>query len=262
MIIDAHMHAFPDKLAERAMETLGKKAGLTPLTKGTVADLTDKMQQNGIDRGFVLNIATNEKQQRNVNLFAREINGDRLVAFGSVNPHSENALEELQFIHECGLLGVKFHPEYQTFDVADPRYYPIFEECARLGLIMTFHAGRDIAFPDSYYASPAGIRRLCDHLPKAKIIAAHMGGWLCWDEVESELIGSSCYLDTSFTLGYLDEGRMERMIKRHGIDRVLFGTDSPWGDFAKSIAMIDGMDFTSAQKDRLFYQNAQNLLSA
>ena len=52
MIIDFHTHAFPDRLAPRAIGQLTVNAaasGYTPLTDGTVAGLIASMDKAGIE---------------------------------------------------------------------------------------------------------------------------------------------------------------------------------------------------------------------
>ena len=71
MVIDFHTHAFPDKIADRAMESLCfASGGLMPQTKGTVDSLKEEMAKDGVDISVVLGIATNPRQQTNVNNFA------------------------------------------------------------------------------------------------------------------------------------------------------------------------------------------------
>ena len=117
MLIDFHTHAFPGRIAPRAMAQLSRDAGgLVPQTDGTLESLKAEMAKDGVDISVVHSIATNPRQQTNVNSFAIEINKDpAIVAFGSIHPDAPDALEELERIHGAGLKGVKFHPEYQQF---------------------------------------------------------------------------------------------------------------------------------------------------
>ena len=73
MIIDFHTHAFPEKLAARALNTLKVKIDREPNTDGTTDGLISKMNDWGIDFSVICNIATNPRQQENVNTFAIDI---------------------------------------------------------------------------------------------------------------------------------------------------------------------------------------------
>ena len=123
MLIDFHTHAFPERIASRAVTGLAQgSGGLIPQTDGTLASLKAEMDRDGVDLSVVLSIATNPRQQTNVNNFAIEVNqNDRVIAFGSIHPDAPDALEELERIKAAGLKGVKLHPEYQCFYVNDER---------------------------------------------------------------------------------------------------------------------------------------------
>jgi molecular chaperone Hsp33 len=105
MLIDFHTHAFPEKLSQKAMEGLSyASGGLKPQSKGTVLSLKQEMEKDGVDISVVLSIATNPKQQTNVNNFAKELNDKKSVfAFGSVHPDADKVLDELERIKDMGL---------------------------------------------------------------------------------------------------------------------------------------------------------------
>ena len=163
MLIDFHTHAFPERIAQRAVTSLSHGCGgVVPETDGSLSGLKAEMDKGGVDISVVLSIATNPKQQTNVNNFAIEINrDDRIVAFGSVHPDAPDALEELERIAAAGLKGVKFHPEYQNFYANDEKMKPIYRKISQLGLITTFHAGHDNGFAPPYHG-------MAEHLLGAK----------------------------------------------------------------------------------------------
>ncbi|MCL2071091.1 MAG: hypothetical protein FWH07_02525 [Oscillospiraceae bacterium] len=129
-MLDFHTHIFPENLAERATSHLAKTSGnMLVYSTGTKDDLIRIMDESEVTTSVVLNIATNEKQMKNVNDFAISVNGykGKLVSFGSVYPHSERAIEELHRLHESGIKGIKLHPEYQEFFVDDDKFAPLYE---------------------------------------------------------------------------------------------------------------------------------------
>ena len=261
MVIDFHTHAFPDKIARNALQGLAQKAGgLTYYTDGTVRDTDEKMKQWRIDKRVMLSIATNPKQQHNVNNFAMEQNGGAVIAFGSVHPDAPDALDELDRIKEAGLLGVKFHPEYQEFFIDDPRLFPLYDKCRALGLVMSFHAGRDLGFPNTLMAPPQRSRNMLDNFPGAKVVLAHMGGAMLSDDVLEYLAGTDCYLDTSFSLHDLPKSVAERILAKHGPEKALFGSDCPWERSCDSFDYIDSLRLPDRQKEMIFGTNAQRLL--
>ncbi len=260
MLIDFHIHMFPDALAEKAIARLAAASGLAPETDGTKDFTLQKLREWEVDRAVVLNIATNPRQQTNVNNFAISCNHDPLIPFGSVHFESECALEELERIKGAGLRGVKLHPDYQGFEIDERRLYPIYERIAELGLVCVFHTGFDAISPDHIHATPQKIARVLRDLPQLTMVCAHMGSMERWDEVEQYLCGKRVYFDTAFTAGYLSPAQAERIISRHGAQNILFGSDCPWQASSATYRFIDSLHISSAQKDMIFYQNAQRLL--
>jgi predicted TIM-barrel fold metal-dependent hydrolase len=199
MLIDFHTHAFPERIAARAIENLSfRSGGLTPYTDGTVDGLKSSMKNGGVDASVVLNIATNAHQQHSVNDFAASINDNKTIfSFGSVFPESDDALEELERIKALGLKGVKLHPDYQGFSVDDEKMKPIYKKISQLGLITVFHAGFDYGFAPPYGATPDKMARAIEWF-STPVVAAHWGGVNCNEDVVKYLCGKNVYFDVSF----------------------------------------------------------------
>jgi len=264
MIIDFHTHAFPDKLASKALPLLASKIGYAPYGTGTASDLIEKMNESGVDKSVICNIATNPKQQANVNSFAIETMekyGDRLICLGSVHPDSDNIADELHRIKNAGIPGVKLHPDYMGTTVDDPKFDPIFNLCAELDLFVIIHAGFDVCSPNLIHATPDRILKRLQKNPNIRLICAHFGGNMMWDEVESKLCGKNLWIDVSMgVLESLSREQARRMIEKHGVDKVLFGTDFPWCDAKTNIEFIKSLGLSKEAEDRIFYKNACKLL--
>ena len=185
MKIDFHTHIFPDKIASRAIETLSyKSGGLEPSYDGTAEGLKKRMEKENVDISVVLSIATNAHQMHSVNDFAASVNNGKIIAFGSVYPEAPDCIEELGRIKKLGLKGVKFHPEYQDFNVDEEKMRPIYEEISRLGLITVFHSGADLGYSAPYHCPPErAVKAL--KMFTSPVVFAHWGGWLFWKEVHT-----------------------------------------------------------------------------
>ncbi len=262
MVIDFHTHAFPDKIANRAIEKLAfASGGLMPQTDGSLASLKREMEKDAIDISVVLGIATNPGQQRNVNDFAAEINGmECFVGFGSVHPDSEDAIEELRRIKDLGLKGVKFHPEYQYFFVDDEKMKPIYKEIGRLGLITVFHAGHDYGFGEPFHCMPQNLANALKWFD-SPVIAAHWGGSGCATEVLKHLAGKDVWFDTSFGYGTMPKTFAQELMDKHTPDRFLFASDMPWHRPSWEKRLIESLDLSAEDKDKIYYQNAEKLLN-
>ena len=262
MLIDFHTHAFPDRIAHRAVTGLAHgSGGLLPQTDGTLASLKEQMDNAGVNISVVLSIATNPKQQANVNSFAIEMNQDpRIVAFGSVHPDAPDALAELERIKDAGLKGVKFHPEYQCFYTNEERMKPIYRKISELGLITLFHAGQDIGFGPPYHGLPEHLLGAMKWLD-SPVVAAHWGGYCCGLDVIEKLCCENLWFDTSLGYGVIPKPQAQAIIDKHGPDRILFASDMPWHRPDWELRLIDSLDLSAEDKEKIFHKNAENLLN-
>lgn len=260
MIIDFHTHAFDDRVVEKAMAVLSENCGQQPLCDGTVKGALQKAREEGADKILVAPIATRSRQQAAINDWAAGINHGDVFALGSVHPDADDALAELERIKQLGLKGIKLHPEYQDFFVDDPKLWPVYEKAAQLGLIVLFHAGVDIGYPAPYHCTPERLKKALPVLKGAHVIAAHMGGFRMWDEVEEHLCGRELYLDTAYTAGHLSPEQMTRMIRRHGADKILFASDLPWHSTGEHIRLVNSLPISETEKAQILGENAARLL--
>jgi len=91
MVIDFHVHMFPDAMAAKTIEILADKSGLAPHADGTVGMTSAKMKEAGVAKAVHQNIATNPHQMQKVNDFAIAINQkEEFICFGSLHPEVEN----------------------------------------------------------------------------------------------------------------------------------------------------------------------------
>ena len=260
MLIDFHTHMFPDAIAAKAMPYLAEKGQIPYWGSATYADNLKQMDENGVDIAVVANIATSPHQEAKVNSFAIEINGPRFASFGSVHPHSENALSELERIAAAGLKGIKLHPEYQYFEVSDRAMYPVYQKCGELGLLILFHAGYDPGFRESFMASPPSLLQVAKDFPENRCVCAHRGGLWAWDGVETLLCGCpNLYFDTSFCFTMEAEQAL-RIIRKHGAERIVFGTDFPWNRVGETKGFLDKLPLRQEEKEQIYYKNAAMLL--
>jgi len=260
MKIDFHTHCFPDKLAERALSQLAHRSIFKPFFDGTLGGLKARLYEAGIDGMVICNIATNPKQTQSVNDFAISSVSENVWPFGSVHPLYENYKDEIDRLHAAGIKGLKFHPDYQGLFVDDERMYPIYEYAANKGMIMLFHTGLDVGLRGVVKSTPDRFVNVIAAFKGAKLVAAHAGGYAYADVSEEYLIGKDCWLDTSASLSNISKKQAERMIKNHGVDKILFATDLPWFKPEKEIRFIDGLDLTAEDREKIYYKNARKLL--
>jgi len=261
MLIDFHTHAFPEKIAARAVGSLSHgSGGMVPQTDGSLTRLKAEMDKDGVDISVVLSIATNPKQQHNVNDFAMEINADpRIVAFGSIHPDAPDALDELERIAAASLKGVKFHPEYQHFYADEERMKPIYRKISKLGLITTFHAGHDIGFAPPYHCMPEHLLGAMKWLD-TPVVAAHWGGYGAGIDVLDKLCGENLYFDISMGYGCIPKPIAQAILDKHGPEKLLFGSDMPWHRPEWELRLLNSLDISDIDREKILFRNAMKLL--
>lgn len=261
-ILDFHTHIFPDDLAPRAIVTLCSHSPESKnYTDGTKAGLLQSMQQNNISQSVVLSVATKPSQVSTINRSCLNIKSEHLIPFGAIHPDTENVHEELAFLKSNGIYGIKLHPEYQNFYIDAPEYFPIYETISDLGLILLFHAGKDPGPFSCDHVLPPALKKVHCNFPNIRMVAAHMGGWKLWDQVEEHLCGLPVFFDTSAVSEYIPKEQFLRIVKKHGAEHILFGTDSPWFDQGDIVKWIDSINLSDTVKEMIFEKNGRNLLN-
>ncbi len=260
MIIDFHTHCFPDAIAARAVPMLSERSGIPHFADGTVADLRASMRRSGIAASVLLQIATKPAQTPNVNTWAIRQNSTDIVGFGSVHPEHPRWRDEIDRIAGAGLKGLKLHPDYQEFFVDAEPLKPIYEHALARGLILLLHAGVDVGLPEPVHCTPARLLAVYDILRHGTVVLAHMGGWRLWREVEAELAGSAFHFDTSYSAADLPPEDFRRLIRKHGAQRILFGSDSPWADQGAALADVRALGLDPAEEAAILGGNAARLL--
>jgi uncharacterized protein len=261
MIIDVHTHAFPDHLAARAMAQLQSETDeVIAVLDGTVTDLLRSMDRAGIAVSVVASIATKPTQFEAILRWSDSIRSDRIVPFPSLCPTAPEAEAQVRRVAAEGFRGIKLHPYYQQFVMDDERSAPAYAAAEECGLAILMHAGFDIAFPRDRVADPARLVRVLDQHPKLRVIAAHLGGWMDWDEVEARLLGRPVYLDVSTCFDFMDRPQAERILRGHGAEYLVFGSDSPWVDQLRTLEELRSFGLGHETEDRVLGGNAARLL--
>jgi len=260
LIIDFHTHCFPDELAPKAMNKLSANSSLPYYHDGTVKGLKNAARKAGVDKCIVLPIATKPEQTKTINRWAKNIQDENIISFGTIHPKFTEWQDEIDWLKNNNFKGVKFHPDYQNFFVDDIEMFPIYDAIVQSGLVIVFHSGVDVAFKPPYHCTPYRLANILKQFKNAKIVAAHMGGYRFFSDVLEYLLTKNVYLDTSFFFGEEKVENAEDIFRSHGIDKILFATDSPWKEQSTEIGFINKLNLSSYEKDMIFGGNAENLL--
>lgn len=190
--------------------------------------------------------------------------GGRFVAYADLalgdvySPHRA-ASELARAASKLGLRGLKIHPTDLGVPADDLRLVPILRQAADLGLPVMVHSYPSDSGPSYDYSAPHRIARMAVAFPDVTWIIAHLGGVRFLDVIPIET-----YVDVSgMLLGVCDLWGVafaERLLRRIGLERVLFGTDYPVFAYERYYAVLDQMNFTDDELERIAYHNAAGIL--
>lgn len=281
MIIDFHVHTFPEKIALNTLEKLSALSCTQYFTNGAISGLLESMKEASVSYSVNLPVMTREDQVEKVNSSIIADSGHLLeqgiVAFGGMHPDYSDYKQELLRLKQNGIPGIKLHPAYQHTDITDIRMMRIIDYASQIGLITLVHAGIDIGIYDHNYSDVRQILTVIEDIHPQKFVLAHMGNWACWHEVELYLAGAPVWMDTAFSIGPLTPRKVNhdktpylssnlsdddfvRIVRKHGADKILFATDSPWESQKDYISRIENTSLTGQEKELIFSANAQHLL--
>lgn len=258
-ILDAHCHIYPEKIAARAVEAIGKFYDIEMDLDGTVNCLIETGMKAGVTDFLVHSVATTPKQVTSINEFiASEVakNPEHLIGFGSLHPDSDDLEGDIEHLLSLGLRGVKLHPDFQKFEIDSEKSVRMCKMFAgKIPLLI--HAG-DYRY---HYSNPDNILRFLDKVPDITFIGAHFSGWSIQEEAKEKLTGiPNLYVDTSSSFYRLTDEQIVELIYAFGVDHVLFGTDYPMWLPEKELDRIRGLGLPEADLKKILFENAEKLL--
>ena len=259
MIIDFHAHIYPGKIAEKASKVIGEFYDMPMCYNGSVQRLLESGSQIDVTKYIVHSTATKPEQVESINNFIIEETRlhSEFIGFGTIHPDYQNFESELERIKKAGLKGIKLHADFQKFQMDDEKMDKIYDAVQNQRLVVLAHAG-DYRFD---FSSPKRIANVIKKHPDLKFVAAHFGGYTEWDKSEEFLVGKNVFFDTSSTLFKLPIEKAMQMIKKHGVEKFLFGTDYPMWNHKEEFERFSKLPLSEEEKQMILYKNATNLLN-
>lgn len=190
--------------------------GITrPLAKAFVSNFTDRGEIKILGRPYFI---TPDPDNRKV-FDAVGRHPDRFLGWVFVNPRGRNdPVAELERYKDSpGFIGVKAHPFWHRFRPVE--LAEVAKRLAALGKPMLLHVG---------FGGEGDYEALLARVPDLKLILAHAGFPEYRDTWVRVKDLSNVYLDLSQT-SYTSERATREAVSYLGPDRLLFGTDGPYG---------------------------------
>ncbi len=235
MIIDAHNH-------------IGEKKGLS----FSAEELINRMDEANINKAIVFSFP----EQIDNNYIADSVKkySKRLIGFATINPWLTNAEDELKYAVEIlGLKGLKLHPvkhgySFDNHTILDP----IFKMCSEYNLPIIAYGGANIL------SSPNMFEEMAKTFPDVNILLAHGGQmYETRSAIEVAKRQPNVYIETSSMFAR----RITSLLNEQMLEKIIFGTDSPYGDFRLEVEKIKLVEPNEEKQKLIFYKTIEMILN-
>lgn len=272
-IVDEHVHTFSSyEVASKIISSFNRTYDIefeNPGT-GTIGNVLENMENTGIDCTIMANFAPPRILHDN-NLWTIDISKryGNLTALVSFHPEMEGNLGALleQYIAK-GAKGIKIHPMAQGFMPGDPGLDEVYEYCNEIVLPVVFHCGRVSNARLNEYADLEMILPVIDQYPNIPFVLTHMADGNIDDVIMLARNYLHVYFDSSIVItGYpplldvnepswVDDKTVIDVINMIGAERVMFGSDYPWGSPKHDLDRLVKMNLSEQQKRLILGENA------
>lgn len=258
-IIDSHNHIWPLKVAEKAKEFLEKSFNHKMITLPIEENILKYMDEAGIHKSVISSVASRTDQVISINNWLFSIKNERFIPFASMHPFFDGYKEELKRIKD-NAFGIKLQPEFQKFYIDDESVFPLYEELQKLEIPVLFHCGVELSSPGEVRSSPDRMIKVLDKFSQLKVIGAHMGGFLMWEEVLEKIAGKNIYFDTSDSIRAMKPEILTNFFEKHGFDKIVYGSDFPMQVPKEEVDFIKNLNISQENKEKILGLNIKKLL--
>lgn len=217
----------------------------------SVEEMIDLMDKNHIDKAVVFTQCETPDNKYVATSVAKF--PDRLVGFTYIDPWQFSAEEELsRYITEFGFKGVKLNPTKQAYALDRHSIVDmIFEICGKKHLPILSHGASDLFSMPSKFATMARL------FPNVNLIMAHMG---LPDAFDTALRAVKTLKNLYIDIAGVHPRAVKQALQEVGAEKILMGTDSPWGRYELSIMAIKEATNDPLQQKLIMGENIQRLL--
>jgi predicted TIM-barrel fold metal-dependent hydrolase len=267
VIVDAHVHLHPDKLAEAIRRWFDQHAWDIRYREKADACVRT-LAAGGIDRMVALPYVHKPGLSRALNDFTWELSRahPEVIPCCTVYPGEPDDERILDEALGSGFRGVKIHSHVMRIAPDDPRLDAVYRASARHRRPVVIHCGPEPAI-EGYgidvraVSGAAKLRRALDRHPDAIVIVPHLG----FDDTAEfeEMLGSypNLHLDTTMVVGgYFPRQPDVGILRRHP-DRILYGTDFPNipYEWDRELRALRALKLPAADEQKILSANALRL---
>ena len=188
------------------------------------------MEESGVDRAVVF--AQCEAIDNDYVAESAARYPQSLIGFAQLNPWDYSAVEDLsRYCAQLGLRGLKLNPTRHGYALDRHQILdPLFEVSEALGIVIISHGKDDL------FTMPGKFEAMARAFPKVPLIMAHMGLDRAFNAaLRAARRHKNLYLDTAG----VHPKAISSAIEEVGPEKILMGTDAPWGRFSLSLQAVD-----------------------
>ena len=246
MIIDSHIHLFSPKIIANVSRRLDMVNRLHLQVEGaekktTIAALRQDMKAAGVSSCLLLpTAAATEVRNTNRSCWSQAKKHNFLLTAGTLHPDYADNDGELSWFAEVGIRAIKLCSFSQGFLLTGSRAREMFaliqqhndrrEKKFFVILDTFFMASSYFGTQPDYDTMPEKFVRLVEEYPRIDFVGAHMGGLLAPEDKLLAYLAPrpNLYLDTSNAAHTLSRDTFTSLVRTHGPEHIIFGTDWPW----------------------------------
>jgi predicted TIM-barrel fold metal-dependent hydrolase len=182
----------------------------------------------------------------------------RFILVAWLNPKYDTAADLQDLVKENDFHGLKLHPVFDKYKLSDPIVKPLVEKSIELEVPIMIHSGWG---PEGRVQD---IGKLAEEYPDGTFVCCHMKEEYGLNErfshIEMAAHQTNVYLESSYIP---HPRRLGEAVEILGAERILFGSDYPWG--AQNIgwekSKVTAAPISYDDKKKILAENAKKLLN-
>ncbi len=189
---------------------------------------------------------------------------DRLVGIATANiARPVEAVREIRrCVRDLGFKGVRLIPWLWNLPPDDRRYYPVYAECADLGVPFCLQVGHTGPLRSSEPGRPIPyLDNVALDFPELTIVAGHIGFPWTVEMISLARKYENVYIDTSAYTAERYPAELVDYMKGSGRKKVMFGSNYPMIMPAKCLEGLDTLGLDDEAKQMFLHGNAERVFS-
>jgi predicted TIM-barrel fold metal-dependent hydrolase len=252
---------------------VGKMKAKSNIMSGlSLEDMVQRMDSAGVEHGFLIAAKSGRvglpgcyHMPPSLVAAAVEQYPDRFSGLIGIDPYmGMDGVRELEYaVRELGFIGAHLYPHWFELAPDHAKYYPFYAKCVELNVPIQMQVGQSMIYsPDHRCRSvgqPIKLDAVACDFPELKLIGIHVGiPWtdemiaMAWKH-DNVFIGCDAHSPKYWPQSFV------HYINSYGRDKVIFGTDFPVLDFARTLDEIRALGFRAEVLEKLLRDNVRRI---